>query len=204
MQLNFSVNSPFARKVRVVAFELGISREIRLVQTELRIVDENLWELNPLGQIPVLTTDEGERYFDSLVICEYLNERFGANQLLAANGPARWKAMTTVALADGVTSAGILARLELLRPEAQRSIGQYSFQMSKVSRGLDRLQNDTCQSSEHRNFKLPEIATACAIGWLIFRHGEETVFHRREALADWYRHVVNRPSMQATLTDPGA
>src|ERR1700704_1662463 len=98
MKLRFSSHSPYVRKVRVVAHELGISDRMMLVPTALRINDPDFWHDNPLGKIPVLTTDDGLSYADSVVICEYLDASFGAHRLLPADGARRWRALTTVAL----------------------------------------------------------------------------------------------------------
>ena len=49
--------SPFARKCRVIAHELGIKLEI--VHIESARKDDNLRKVNPLKQIPVLVLDDG-------------------------------------------------------------------------------------------------------------------------------------------------
>ncbi len=66
--------SPFARKCRVIAHELGLKLEI--VNVEAR-KDRSLRRLNPLKQIPILVLDDGSTLFDSSVICEYLNQAGG-------------------------------------------------------------------------------------------------------------------------------
>jgi glutathione S-transferase len=197
MRLRSSSHSPYVRKVCVVAHELGIWPRIELVPTKLRTDNPEFWDDNPLAKIPVLTTEDGTSYFDSDVICEYLDATFGNRRLLAIEGPPRWHALTTMALADGVTAAGMLVRQENLKPAERRSGELISLQMGKVDRGLDRLQRDIASRSS--DFDLAGIATACAIGWLAFRFGDAAIIGGRDELRAWYETVAARPSMRATV-----
>jgi glutathione S-transferase len=197
MRLRSSSHSPYVRKVCVVAHELGIWPRIQLIPTKLRTEDPEFWDENPLAKIPVLTTEDGTSYFDSDVICEYLDATFGNRRLLPADGPARWRGLTIMALADGITAAGLLVRQERGKPAEQRSSDQIAQQMGKVDRGLDRLQREVANGANE--FDLPGIATACALGWLTFRFGEEELLGSRDALRTWYHAVGARPSMRATV-----
>ena len=197
MRLRSSAHSPYVRKVTVVAHELGISHLIELVPTKLRTEDPAFWDANPLAKIPVLTLDDGTSYFDSNVICDYLDATFVGRRMLPADGPHRWSALTIVALADGVTAAGMLVRQENLKKPELRSSDLIALQMGKVDRGLNRLQHDL--ASRSTGFDLPGIATACAIGWLVLRFGEDTILDPRPGLRAWYGTVAARPSMQATI-----
>jgi glutathione S-transferase len=196
MRLRFAPLSPYVRKVRVVAHELGIADTIELVPTQLRVDDPPFWAANPLAKIPVLTLADGTSYFDSVVICEYLDATYGQHRLVPVSGPARWRALTTIALADGMTEAGMIARQENLKPRETRSAGQVNLQLAKVQRGLDRLQEDVRDAAG--KFLLPQITAACSIGWLVLRFGSEEILSGRSALKRWYDGVSARPSMIAT------
>ena len=63
--------SPFARKVLVLAHELGVREQISLQDTDPHS-DESLRSANPLCKIPTLILDDGRALYDSRVICEYL------------------------------------------------------------------------------------------------------------------------------------
>ena len=63
--------SPFARKVLVLAHELGVRERISLQDTDPHS-DESLRSANPLCKIPTLILDDGRVLYDSRVICEYL------------------------------------------------------------------------------------------------------------------------------------
>lgn len=140
MKLYCSANSPYARKVRVAAIELGIISRIEVIDTNARDPNTGLWALNPLAKIPALTTDAGEAIYDSPIICEYLNEAIGDGSLLPAGDGERWRVRTLTALADGVMDAGMAVRLENLRPETERSPAWIEKNLATVARGLDALQ----------------------------------------------------------------
>ena len=71
MKLYTNPASPFARKCRVIAHELGL----KLEEIDVNARDnDSLRAVNPLKKIPALVLDDGSALFDSPVICEYLNE----------------------------------------------------------------------------------------------------------------------------------
>ena len=74
VELIFSGLSPYVRKVNIVAHEHGLAERIRLTAVNTRAEPEKITPHNPLGKIPVLITDSGERLYDSPVICEYLDQ----------------------------------------------------------------------------------------------------------------------------------
>ena len=81
MKLWYSPTSPYVRKVLVTAIELGIRDQIELVRTDVWDPATTVGEINPLGRIPALETDDGEALYDSPVICEFLDARYGGHRL---------------------------------------------------------------------------------------------------------------------------
>lgn len=197
MKLRCTDVSPYTRKVRVVAHELGVHGRIELVPTALRTEDPDFWRANPLAKIPVLTTDDGRHLHDSTVICEYLDAQWGRSTLLPAQGDARWDAMTLVSLSDGIVDAGMLVRAEMARPADQQSAALMLLQLDKMARGLDHLAQ-ALPARQAQGFDLAAIAAACAVGWLVLRFGADRILSGRPALEAWFDEVSQRPSMQAT------
>ncbi|WP_204313808.1 glutathione S-transferase N-terminal domain-containing protein, partial [Raoultella planticola] len=76
MKLHWSPRSPFVRKVMVAANELGLQDRFERVRTVVAMTTPNLALLpdNPLSKIPTLVLDDGQRLYDSLTICEYLDD----------------------------------------------------------------------------------------------------------------------------------
>ena len=194
MKLFSNAASPFARKCRVIAQELGIKlEEVRTLPMQ----DPEFRRVNPLGKIPALLLDDGSVLIDSPVICEYLNHHGGGKFFpvdtiwKAATG--RWKALGLAALGDGIADAAvawIILGRENPVPEAGRK-----RQMDTVLAGLDAL--------ERVKFADPptigEITVACAIGYVEFRMPDLDWKSSRPNLSAWYATICERPSMKATV-----
>ena len=118
MKLTFSPASPFARKVRIAAIELGLIDKIELAPASVTPgqANEDYSRITPLKKLPVLITDNGDVILDSYVIVEYLNELAGGN-LIPDYGPRRWTAKTDHSLINGMLDSMLLCRYEkIVRP----------------------------------------------------------------------------------------
>ena len=197
MKLYFSPASPYARKVRISALELGLSERIELLPVTLSPVSPHaqLREHNPLGKIPVLLTDSGEALYDSPVICEYLDALAGGGRLWPAAGPGRWQALRRQALADGITDAAVLVRYEqTVRPEALRWNEWIEGQRLKIRTALAVLETESLEGP----FDIGAISIACALGYLDLRFPQERWRDQRPHLANWFAALAQRPSLVAT------
>ena len=72
MKLLYTINSPYARKVRIVAIEKGLS--LAMQQVVLADPDCPIKQYNPLAKVPVLIVHDGSSLYDSRVIVEYLDD----------------------------------------------------------------------------------------------------------------------------------
>ncbi|KRA66009.1 glutathione S-transferase [Caulobacter sp. Root655] len=195
MQLLYSAMSPFARKVRVVAFELGLAERLELVPAT-PYTDESLRAINPLSKIPVLIPDEGSPIFDSPVICEYLEHLAGVS-LTPASGPERWAALTQQALADGMGDAALAIVRERLRDGEGKGPGRqdlFDRQAAALNAALDKLEAEGLPADR---FQIGEIAVAAQLAYL---DGRVVLAWRegRPNLAAWYETASRRTSMVAT------
>jgi glutathione S-transferase len=196
MKLYFSPASPFSRKVRVVAQELGLKLE------EIEISSRGNMEfrkINPLGKIPALVLDDGSALFDSPVICEYLNHvgggKFFPGNSIMGNNTGRWKALGLQALGDGIMEAALgKVYEERFRTPEQRSETIVANYISVVQTGLDALE----RTKFAENPTIGEITVACALGYVDFRLAELNWRDTRPNLAGWYEKFSQYPSMQAT------
>lgn len=197
MKLYFNPASPFVRKVRVTAHELGVSEQIELVSIMLTPVSPHdaLRSNNPLGKIPALILDDGTVLYDSPVICEYLDTRVGGNRIFPANGSARWTALRRQALADGIMDAAVLTRYEeAVRPKELRWQNWVDGQFLKIRTALDNLERENLDGT----FDIGTISIACALGYLDLRFASEGWRTSRPRLAAWAAAVAKRPSLAAT------
>ena len=192
MKVYGSPPSPFVRKVRVVALELGLDLALETVATA---TSAELPAANPLGKIPTLIRDEGPPIFDSAVIVGYLDALAGGGRLIPSSGEGRWRALTLEALADGLCDAAVWRRGEMARPAGDGHADALEKQARVVTRSLDALER---QSGTFSGFGIGEIAAACALGYLDFRFAAEPWRPGRPGLTAWFAAVSQRPSMQST------
>jgi len=199
MKLYFAALSPFVRKVRVAAMELGLDGKIELVTVASTPVamSPDLAKVNPLGKLPALVTDDNDLIFDSAVIVEYLDTMAGGGKLIPAKGAERWRVKRTEALADGMSDAAILVRYETFLRPAERQWGDWiAGQKQKVTQTLDALDGQAWLFDE--KVDAGKIAIGCALGYLDLRFGDLGWRKTRETLGRWYDAFATRPSMQAT------
>ncbi len=70
MKLIGSYTSPFVRKLSILLLEKGITFEF--INELPYNADNGVAQFNPLGKVPVLVSEEGEYWFDSPIIAEYI------------------------------------------------------------------------------------------------------------------------------------
>ena len=119
MKLIGSYTSPFVRKISVILLEKDIPFEF---VNEFPYNDVNgVAQYNPLGKVPALVTDDGECWYDSQIIAQYLEQLGVAPNMLPAEPQAALKMRQLEALADGVMEAALALVREKTRPAAQQS-----------------------------------------------------------------------------------
>ncbi|MDF3414859.1 glutathione S-transferase [Sulfitobacter sp. M57] len=198
MKLAYSPTSPYVRKVMVVLHETDQLADVAL---ETRVTtplapDQSLLSSNPLGKVPALERAEGPALYDSRVICAYLNDRAGGT--LYGSGARHWDILTLEATADGILDAALLMTYEWrMRPEDMRMDEWVDRQWDKVARGCAAL-NTRWMSHLAGPLDMGQIAVACALGYVDFRHDARGWRTGNDALAAWYAQFDSRPSMQAT------
>lgn len=199
MKLYYSTTSPYVRKVLITAIELGLRERIEIVPVDNSPVTQSaaLNQANPVGKIPALITDDGATFYDSRVICEYLDSLHQGARLFPASGDARWDALRQQALADGVMDAAVLARYETwLRPAPLRWDEWTEGQSDKIERGLDVLEGQVAGLAGA--LTIGTISIACALGYLDLRLGHLGWRDRRPQLSSWLAEFARRPSFQST------
>lgn len=166
MKLLYSLTSPYARKVRIVAIEKRISIDLQLVVLANPDCPVNLY--NPLGKIPVLIMDDGQSLYDSSVIADYLDQSSPLSNLIPQETKLKYQVKRWEALADGVCDAGVAVLYESRRPENLQDPSFVVKQTEKVSRGLKVLNDDLGKSQfcVAETFSLADIALGYALEFL--------------------------------------
>jgi len=202
MKLHYALPSPYVRKVRAVAIELGLESKIELLSRAITPVspEAELNADNPLGKIPCLVTDDGEALYDSRVICAFLDSLVDGKNLYPTSGPASWTARRREALADGILDAAVGYRYEtFLRPKELQWDAWIEAQHGKFSRGLDQLEREAGSFGE--TVDIGTIAAACACGYMDFRYADDRWRDTRPTLAAWYETFSKRPSITTTAPE---
>ena len=197
MKLLISPLSPYVRKVRVLIREAGHEGEVEEVpvSTTALSTDPAIPVQNPLGRIPVLIRDSGAPIMDSRIICRFLDARFGAGLYPEDR---LWEVLTLEALAEGMLDSALLMAYEVrLRPEDKQWPDWIEAQWAKVARTLDALEKD---ESSHLGSPLDmgQVALACALAYIDFRHGARDWRNGRPRLSAWESSTAQRPSLLAT------
>ncbi|MFN3657426.1 MAG: glutathione S-transferase family protein [Pseudolabrys sp.] len=171
MILRSSPASPFVRKVRIAAGLLGLDGKIDVRGVDLDDDNDSVRAQNPLGKIPVLITEDGDAYYDSRVILEYLDHLAGGGRIIPREAPARFSALRLQALCDGILDACVLQVYEKrYRPEDKRVQGWLDRQAGKVARGLAAL--DAAPPALSGTPHVGQIALACVLGYRDLRFDE--------------------------------
>lgn len=198
MKLFYAGASPFARKVLIVAHEVGLAGKITVIPFAANPLEKEkaINQHNPSGKIPTLVTEKGEGIYDSRVICEYLDALAGGRMF--PQGEARWKALVLQSLCDEAMDAAILARYEtFLRPEPVRWPDWIDGQVNKIDKSLDVLENSEIHHLSS-TFDIGCAAAGCLLGYLDFRFAHIDWRKDRPRLAAWFEGISRRPSMSAT------
>ena len=105
---------------RIAAYEAGA--EIRFLQVDTKarpkLVEDGteFLTLNPMGQVPVLRTDDGELIVENPVILQYIADRFPAAGLIPAEGTERRKVRSWLSFVGSELHTGVF--IALLNPKA--------------------------------------------------------------------------------------
>jgi glutathione S-transferase len=170
MILRSSPSSPFGRKVRIAIAVLGFDKDVKLEAADTTDVNDSVRRQNPLGKIPVLLAEDGNAYYDSRVILDYLDQRAGGGKIVPRDATARLAALRLQALCDGLLDASILTVYESRWRKPETHDAKWlEHQAGKVRRALAAL-----EASPPAIDAMPDvgqITLACALGYRDFRFG---------------------------------
>jgi glutathione S-transferase len=115
MKLIGTYVSPYARRVAAALIACGIPYEHEDLNGYAQPARAR--ELNPVGKVPVLILDDGERLIDSTAILDHLSELTGSAHVLAPrSGPARRATLRLSAIATTICEQVTARYAERQRP----------------------------------------------------------------------------------------
>lgn len=195
LHLFITVNSPYARIVRVAAIEAGLDARMDIEVVTVRDPRSALLPYNPTGKVPTLRTDTGEILSETRIILEYLDTLHLGEKLLAGKYDltARADEGRIFGCLDGVST---WAR-EYRRPEPTRFLWLMEVEHARAARCFDFFERD--QALLTNRIRAAQIALGCTVGFAdTFLHD----FDWREGrpnLSSWYDDFADRPSMRSTM-----
>lgn len=196
MRLFMSHASPFARKVRIAAFERGLEGAIECLTFNPHDRAPELLAANPLGKIPVLVADDGSAYCDSLAICIHLDTLGDAPPLVPLGGAYGMAVLQRHVQADGLLNAAVTRRVESLKSAVPDRVEWMERQRQTVHRVLDRFEHTVDALGDV--LAIDAITLGCALGYLDFRFPDDDWRAGRPRLSAWLASFETRPSMAAT------
>ena len=199
MKLIGSTTSPYVRKVRIVMAEKKL--DYQWILEDVWAPDTVIGASNPLGKVPCLIMEDGGAVFDSRVIVEYLDTLTPVGKLIPTSGRERAEVKCWEALADGLSDAGILMRLEeTQRSEGERSTSWLERQQRKVDGALRAMSTglDDGAWCNGNHYSLADIAVGCSLGWLELRRPDLLWRDDYPNLARLMDKLIERPSFRET------
>jgi glutathione S-transferase len=187
MKLYGTTTSPFVRRVRIVAAEVG--EAVERIDTATEAGQALLREVSPIRKVPVAVVD-GRTIYDSRAIIDWLVTTRGWGGMQPPRD--RWRELNLLNAIDGALD-GVIHLFYLRReghaidgtPYAQHELDRADaiFAWLGTELGAD-------------NFGLPEISVICTLDWMDFR---KTYATERAAALDAVRAAwANRPSVAST------
>jgi glutathione S-transferase len=196
MELFYSSGSPYARVIRIVVRELGMTEGLIETACALRSADNPALARTPLGRVPALALDDGTVLTETRVICEGLDDMAGGHVLFGPP-PEAAAARAQDGLITGLMECLVTLVREGRRPEGARSETAIENERARIARCLDALSTQG----------LPEVPAyracmlACALGMVESRGLMPGWREGHAALGSWYDRQMQRPSLRETLPE---
>jgi len=203
MKLTFSPASPFARKVRIAAIELGLIDKIEFVPTAVvpGQANDEYTRINPLKKLPALILDNGDVVLDSYVIVEYLDELAGGGKLIPASGPNRWRVKSDHSLLQGMLDSMLLCRYErMVRPQGLQWQAWSDDHWNRAWSGMARFERQADVLS--RPLDIVQIALTCVLGYADFRFADCGWRKAYPNLDAFHERMLSRPSVKISVPPP--
>jgi glutathione S-transferase len=189
-----TITSPYVRRVRIVAAELGLPVELQETLSEAG--QARLRELSPIWKVPAAEID-GQVVFDSHVITALLAAR-AQSPIVPALAATDVAGQNLLSVADGALDALInaftLAR-DSITPDKSAYVKK---QHERAASSLAWLEQHAPASwtTEKPELSLPEVALGSALAWLRFRDVYPITRHPR--LVQVLTVLERRPSFAST------
>ncbi|MDF3820212.1 glutathione S-transferase N-terminal domain-containing protein [Leptospira sp. 96542] len=168
MKLFGSYTSPYVRRIRIIAMELGIP--FTFIDTMTDAGQKELREKSPLWKVPYMEMD-GETIWDSHTITDYLFQKSGTGPFRGGELSSRWRDANLHTAIDQALDNAIL--LFYLHKEGIPSDSAPYLQKNalRISSILDYLKRELKENyfTTEKKLGLSELALYTSLDWMRFR-----------------------------------
>ena|ERR1035438_3769131 len=197
MKLYITKGSPYARIVRVVVLEKGLTDRVEVISAKTRHANSPYYSINPSGRVPYLVRDDGVGLEESAVICAYLDCLDGKAAFDLPAGDQAWEARRLEALARSMLDGFAVWARESRRPQNEQSPTILLHEADRARRMVDLWEREIDNPMFRGALNLAQITLACALGSTTLI----PEFHWRPGhpkLGDWFDQISANPSLAAT------
>lgn len=196
MKLFLNKTSPYARMVRILVLEKGISDRVELCWCDPWNDDEALLAENPASKIPVLVCDSGIPISESLLIASYLDNTDTGVRLIPDSRKEEVLHLLGLGLGlmdDAFTEAISQKYLDKSANNSVLSIRRYK----SIERLMRRLEEQISLLSKS-DISAGDIAVAVALDYLSFRLPSLKTAKNYPVMEAWREKVTRRQSFKST------
>lgn len=201
MKLYITPGSPYARMVRMVIIEKGLTARVEIVLASTRTAGSAYYRINPSGRVPYLIRDDGVGLEESSLICAYLDHLDGKPQFDWPDGAAGWEARRLDALAHSFIDGLAVWSRETHRPANERSPTVLEHEARRSERMADLWESQIGHPAMRGTLNLAQITLACALG-MEARNADLKWRPGHPQLGAWFDTFAQRPSFAATALPP--
>ena len=202
MKLYIPPASPYARIVRILILEKGLSGRIEILPARTRVDDSPYYRINPSGRVPYLIRDDGVALEESALICAWLDQLDGRPMFGLPQGAQGWEARRLEALARSITDGLAVWNREIARAPGECSPTLVGHEYRRCRRMAGLWEREIAQPwMNDTRLNLAQITLACGLG-LEARNPGINWRQGHPRLSAWFERLSTRPSLVATAPPP--
>ena len=184
-------NSHFGRKTKITSLVQEINLEEKIINIyEADFLDKH----NPIRKIPTLVIN-GLAIMDSDNICLYLDSISKKNTLFPKK--KYWEIMSMTSIANGLMESVLERRMEMIRPDSEKSNNFINKQEVRIKRTISWLENNW-NNYDDSYLTMDQIGIACALDYTIYRFNDKWRTHNTK-LNKWFSNFLEKDFMKSTL-----
>ena len=184
-------NSPFGRKTKITSLVQEIYLEEKIIKIqEADFLDKH----NPLRKIPTLLVDD-LTIIDSDNICFYLDSISNKKTLFPKDD--YFKIISIVSVANGLMESVLERRMEIIRPDNEKSKNFINKQEIRIRRTIKWLE-DNWKNYNEDYLTIDQITIACALEYTNFRLNNQWEKYSPN-LVNWLNNFRTKDFMRSTI-----